>query len=64
MRWVGHVALIREMRNACKVLLGKREGKRLLGIYRRTWEDNIRMDVREIVWEVVDWMHLAPDRDN
>jgi len=26
-------------------------------------EDNIRIDVREIRWEVVDWMHLAEDRD-
>jgi len=27
------------------------------------WEDNIRMDVGEIGWEVVEWMHLAQDRD-
>jgi hypothetical protein len=29
----------------------------------RRWEDNIRMDLREIGWEGVDWMHLAQDRD-
>jgi hypothetical protein len=28
---------------------------------RRRWEDNIRMDLREIGWEVVDWIHLAQD---
>jgi hypothetical protein len=44
-------------------LLGKPEGKRPPGRRRLRWEDNIRMDLREIVWEVVDWMHLALDRD-
>jgi hypothetical protein len=29
---------------------------------RRRWEDNIRMDLREIEWEGVDWIHLAQDR--
>jgi hypothetical protein len=29
----------------------------------RRWEDNIRMDLREIVSEGVDWIHLAQDRD-
>jgi hypothetical protein len=46
-----------------KILVGKPEGKRPLGRPRRRWEDNIRMDLREIGWEVVDWMHLAQDRD-
>jgi hypothetical protein len=31
---------------------------------RRRWEDNIRIDLKEIVWECVDWMHLAEDRNN
>jgi hypothetical protein len=30
---------------------------------RRRWEDNIRMDLRETVWKVADWIHLAQDRD-
>jgi hypothetical protein len=34
--------------------------KKPLGRCRRRWEDNIRMDLREIEWEGVDWMHLAP----
>jgi hypothetical protein len=52
-----------KMKNAYNILVGKPEGKRPLGIPRRRWEDNIRMDRREIGWEDVDWMHLAQDRD-
>jgi hypothetical protein len=37
-----------EMRNAYKILVGKSEEKTLLGRPRRIWEDNIRMDLREI----------------
>jgi hypothetical protein len=48
-----------EMRNAYTIFVGKLERKRLLGRPRRRWEDNIRMDFREIRWEDVDWMHLA-----
>jgi hypothetical protein len=51
------------MRNACKILIGKPEGKRPLGRSRRRWENDIRMDLREIGLEVVNWMHLAQDRD-
>jgi hypothetical protein len=46
-----------------KILIGKPEGKRPLGIPRRTWRDNIRMDFREMSWEGVDLMHLAQDKD-
>jgi hypothetical protein len=42
------------MRNVYKILVGKPKGKRPLGRPRRRWEDSIRMDVREIWWEVVD----------
>jgi hypothetical protein len=51
------------MRKICNIFVGKPEGKRPLGRNRRRWEDNIRMDLREIGWESVDWMHLAQDRD-
>jgi len=51
------------MRNAYKILLGKPEGKRSLGRPKRTWEDNIRMDLREIGYEGVEWINLAQDRD-
>jgi hypothetical protein len=52
---------IGEMRNVYSILFGKPEGKRSLG-RRRRWEDNIRMDLTEIVLEVLDWFHLAQDK--
>jgi hypothetical protein len=42
MRWTGHVARMGEKKNACKILVGKPEGKRPLGRPRRRWEDNIK----------------------
>jgi len=54
MRWAKHVACMGEMRNAYEILVGKPERKRPLGRSRRGWEDNIRMDLREIGWEGVD----------
>jgi hypothetical protein len=53
-----------EMRSAYSVLVGKPEGKRPFGRCRCRWEDNIRMDLRGIGWEGVDWMmHVAQDTD-
>jgi hypothetical protein len=50
--------------NAYKVLVvGKREGKRSLWRDRHRWEYNIRLGLREIGWEGVEWIHLAEDRD-
>jgi hypothetical protein len=63
MRWAGHVARMGEERKMCKVLVGKREGKRPLGRPRRRWEDGIRMDLREIGFGDVDWIRLAQERD-
>jgi hypothetical protein len=51
------------MRNMYKILVRKTEGKRPLTRRRSRWEDNIRINHREILWEVVDGMHLAQDRD-
>jgi hypothetical protein len=39
--------------------IGDPEGKRPLGRPRRRWEDNISIDVREIMWKTVEWMHMA-----
>jgi hypothetical protein len=39
------------------------EGKRPLGVPRRRWVDNIKMDLTEIGWDGVDWMDMAQDRD-
>jgi len=44
-----------------KILVGKPKGKIPLGRLRRKWEDNIRMDLGDIGWEGVDWIHLAQD---
>jgi hypothetical protein len=57
----GNVACMEEMRNAYNSLVGEPEGRRPLGRHRRSWEDNIKMDLREIEWQVVDWIHLAQD---
>jgi len=46
-----------------RVLVGKLEGRRPLGGPRRRWEDNIKMDLREVGCGCVDWMELAQDRD-
>jgi hypothetical protein len=44
-------------------LVGKPEGKRPLGRPRCRWDDKIRMDLREIMWIDVDWIHLIQERD-
>jgi hypothetical protein len=63
MRWAGHVARMGEERGVYRVLMGKPEGRRPLGRPRRRWEDNIRMNLREVGCGCVDWMELAQDRD-
>jgi hypothetical protein len=52
-----------EKRNAYRILVGEREGKRPLGRPRRRWEDSIKMDLREIGWYGMDWIDLAQDMD-
>jgi hypothetical protein len=59
MRWAGHIARMWEKRNACRLLVGKPEGKRPLRILRRRWLDNIRMNLGEVGWGGVDWTSLA-----
>jgi hypothetical protein len=51
-----------EKRNVYRLLVGKPEGKRPLGRPRRTWIYNIKMDVLEIGFSVLDWIGLAQDR--
>jgi hypothetical protein len=53
-RRAGHVALVGEERGVYKVLVGKPDGKRLLGRPRHRWEDEIRIDLGEIGWRGVD----------
>jgi len=51
---VGHVACMEEMRNPYCIQVRKPEGKRSLNRTRHRWEDNIRMDLRETGWKVMD----------
>ena len=57
------MAYMGEGRVVRRVLVGEPEGKRPLGRPRRRWEDNIKMDLREVGGSVGDWMELAQDRD-
>jgi hypothetical protein len=52
-----------ESRSVCRILMGKPEGKRLLGRPRLRWEDNNKMDLREVGFGGRDWIDLAQDRD-
>jgi hypothetical protein len=52
-----------EKRNAYRILVGMPEGKRPLGRPRHRWVDNIKMNLREIGWDSMDWTDLAQDRD-
>jgi hypothetical protein len=61
-RWAGHVAHMGEGRSVYKVLVGRPECKRPLGRPRSRWEDNIKMDLREIGIDGANWIRLAQDR--
>jgi hypothetical protein len=63
MRWAEHVACMGEGRGVYRVLVEKPEGRRPLGRPRHRWEDNIRMDLREVKCGCVNWMELAQDTD-
>jgi hypothetical protein len=63
MRWAGHVARVGVKRNACRILVGKPEGKRPLTRPRRKCEDNIKVDVTEMEWVGMDLIHLTHDWD-
>jgi hypothetical protein len=52
-----------EKRNTYRILVEMSEGKKPLGRPRHRWVDNIKMDLREIGWNGMDWMDLAQDRD-
>jgi GTPase len=62
MRWAGHVARMGEGRCVYRILIGVSEEKRPLGRPRGKWEDNIKMDLREIGIDVAKWIRLAQDR--
>ncbi|KAJ4427445.1 hypothetical protein ANN_25068 [Periplaneta americana] len=62
-RWAGYVARMGEFRNAFRMIVGRAEGKIRFGRPRRRWEDNIKMDLREVGYDGRDWINLAQDRD-
>jgi hypothetical protein len=53
---------MREERGVYRVLLGRPKGKRPMGRPRHRWEDNIKLDLREIGIDGVNWIQLAQDR--
>ena len=57
------MARMGEGRGVHRVLVGKPEGKRPLGRPKRRWEDNIKMDLKEVGGDCGDWMELAQDRE-
>jgi hypothetical protein len=61
MRWVGHVSCMGKKRDAYSVLEEQPEEKTPLGRPRHTWEDNIKMDFKETVWEGMDWIDVTHD---
>jgi hypothetical protein len=61
MRWAGYAALMEDKRNLCGILVGKPEGTRPIGRPRGRWKNNIKMDLREIGWNGVDWIDLTQD---
>jgi hypothetical protein len=63
MKWAGHVAYMGDSKCVYRVLVGKSEGKRLLGISRNRWEDNSKMDLQEVRCGGMDWTDLVQDRD-
>jgi hypothetical protein len=63
LRWAGHVARMEDGRSAFKIWTGKITTKSLLGGTRRRWEENIRMDLKEIIINTRNWVDSAQDRD-
>ena len=63
LRWAGHVVRMIQSRNVNRALVGKPEGKRPLWRPRRRWEDNIKMDLKEVGCVPGHWITLTEDRD-
>ena len=62
LRWAGHVARMEYNRRALNILTGKPTGKEILGRSRRRWEDNVRMNLKEIGVNTGNWICSANDR--
>ena len=64
LRFAGHVARMEEGIRDFKILTGKSTGKRTVGRPRRRWEDNIRMNLKEMDVNTRNWVGSTQDRDN
>jgi hypothetical protein len=63
MKWVGHAARMGKRKVAYSVLVGKPKGERPLGRTRRRWQENSKLDLKEVRWGGLNWIDLAQDRD-
>ena len=63
LRWEGRVDRMEEGKSAFEILRGKPKGKRPLGRPRRRWEDNIKMDLKEMGINTRNWVDSAQDKD-
>jgi len=63
MRWAENVAHVGERRSVYRVLVGKSKRKRPLGRRRHRWEDNIKIDLKEVGCGSMDWIELAQDKN-
>ena len=61
-RWAGHVARMGERRVVYKNVVGNSERKRPHGRPSHKWEDNIKMDLKEVGCGSIDWIDMAQDR--
>jgi hypothetical protein len=64
MRWAGHVGHMRVKRNTFSILMRMPKGKSPVGQHRHHLEDNIKIDLRLIDWDVMVWIHLAQDKES
>ena len=64
MRWAGHVARIRDRRDAYRVEVGRPNKQTTLGRSRRRWKESMDMNLQELEWGSKDWFFLAQDKDS
>ena len=57
------MARMGDRRGTCRVFIARPEVKRLLGRPRRRWENNIKMDLKDVEWRGMDWIDLEQDRE-
>jgi hypothetical protein len=62
-RWEEHVARKGKIRNLYKPMVRKPKGKRPCRRPGHRWDDNIKIDLKKVGWEGMDWIHLPQDSD-